>query len=289
MPTPAAAQTEGIGVTILSARTNGRGEFHVVHGIAGEIYGMLVAVQHINGNWSTLEISNRVTNDIMWDDQEVRGWIGSTDYDFQEVKIILFHEQPGVYPVREYDVGILTGRTDSQGRYNLPHSYGDRVVGVVAAVRSSSSNIWFTIALSTEDDNRLWWNNYEVAGMIRGESRFQNQDVKALVFYEWDRDYGQGLLKTETVWGQTDQRGVFVLPHDLRPAHEAGTTGFRSNTIHGMIAAVRHDNGNWHVVEQSNTVKNSFWWNDSEVAGQIESGLFADNEARALLFYTSAE
>ncbi|MBL8132583.1 MAG: hypothetical protein JNL42_12055 [Anaerolineae bacterium] len=285
MTVHAVVQTEGIGVTSFSARTNASGEFRVTHGISGEIYGVLVAIQHADGAWITLERSHAISNGRLWNDQEIIGWIASPDFVDRDVRILVFYARPDAFPTQEYAAGVLTGQTDSQGRFSLPHHYGNSIRGVTAAVLSSPSSNWFAIADSANTDNRLWWNSDEVAGMIRLDN-FQNRNVKALVFFERDRDYDHGALNTVFLQGRANDQGLFRLPHDLMPELPAGTRGFRSNIIEGMIPAVRHNNGNWYVIEESNNVRNTFWWNENNFAGQIESNRFAGNEARVLVFYT---
>jgi hypothetical protein len=76
----------------LFAKTDGRGFFSVSHGLPSEkqIYGMLVAVQHVNGNWHSLELSNAVDNRFWWDRQSVSGVVGAPNFYNRPVKIILF-------------------------------------------------------------------------------------------------------------------------------------------------------------------------------------------------------
>ena len=74
----------------LGTTTNYRGFFSVPHGLSSDrIWGIQVAVQHVNGNWHTLENSNRVDNVFWWNNQRVEGFIGSSDFYNRPVRIIL--------------------------------------------------------------------------------------------------------------------------------------------------------------------------------------------------------
>ncbi|MEH2236363.1 hypothetical protein [Nostoc sp.] len=79
----------------LTTTTDQNGFFSVAHGLpsTSTIFGMVVAVQHINGNWHTLEFSNSVDNRFWWNTTNVEGFMNSPDFRFRPVRIILF-----VYP-----------------------------------------------------------------------------------------------------------------------------------------------------------------------------------------------
>lgn len=78
----------------LTTATNGDGFFSVGHGLGNSfIYGIQVAIQHVNGNWHTLEFSNSVDNRFWWNNTDVQGIINSGAFQFRPVRIILF-----VYP-----------------------------------------------------------------------------------------------------------------------------------------------------------------------------------------------
>ncbi|MBN3892241.1 MAG: hypothetical protein HWQ43_24880 [Nostoc sp. JL31] len=75
----------------LTTATNGDGFFSVGHGLGNSfIYGIEVAVQHINGNWHTLEFSNSVDNRFWWNTAKVEGFINSPNFRFRPVRIIIF-------------------------------------------------------------------------------------------------------------------------------------------------------------------------------------------------------
>jgi len=81
----------------LTTSTNQNGFFSVAHSLPStSIYGMVVAIQHINENWHTLEGSS-FTNDnrFWWNTTTVNGIINSPNFLFanRPVRIILF-----VYP-----------------------------------------------------------------------------------------------------------------------------------------------------------------------------------------------
>lgn len=75
----------------LTTTTNGSGVFSVAHGLSSSygIYGIKVAVQHVNGNWHTLEFSNSVDNRFWWNNTYVQGVIGSSNFANRPVRIIL--------------------------------------------------------------------------------------------------------------------------------------------------------------------------------------------------------
>lgn len=54
------------------------------------IQGIVVAVQHVNGNWHTLEISNEIDNRFWWNDTLVQGLIASPNFHNRPVKVIVF-------------------------------------------------------------------------------------------------------------------------------------------------------------------------------------------------------
>jgi hypothetical protein len=73
--------------------TNSQGFFSVNHGISAgslRIFAINVAVQHENGNWHTLEVSNTVDNRFWWNSTLVAGRIGSSNFYDRPVRILLF-------------------------------------------------------------------------------------------------------------------------------------------------------------------------------------------------------
>ncbi|MDZ8223363.1 MULTISPECIES: hypothetical protein [unclassified Nostoc] len=79
----------------LTTTTDQNGFFSVAHGLPStSILGIVVAIQHANGNWHTLEGSS-FTNDerFWWNTTTVTGGINSPNFQFRPVKIIIF-----VYP-----------------------------------------------------------------------------------------------------------------------------------------------------------------------------------------------
>ncbi|MHC5722152.1 MAG: hypothetical protein ACYTX0_61590, partial [Nostoc sp.] len=76
----------------LTTTNDQTGFFSVPHGLGNSyIYGIVVAIQHINGNWHTLEGSS-FTNDerFWWNTTNVQGLINSPNFQFRPVKIIIF-------------------------------------------------------------------------------------------------------------------------------------------------------------------------------------------------------
>ncbi len=96
-----AAQESIVRTFVLNGNTNADGHFIIPHGIrtigdAGQnyyrIYGMLVAIQHSNGAWNTIDTSHQYNNTFFWNDQRVEGWINRTDKAFgnRPVRIVVF-------------------------------------------------------------------------------------------------------------------------------------------------------------------------------------------------------
>lgn len=81
---------------LYEARTNEVGSFSVPHVLEEfspdgyQIVGIIVSVQHQNGNWHTLEISNAVDNRFWWNHIAVQGRITSRDFHDRPVRIIVF-------------------------------------------------------------------------------------------------------------------------------------------------------------------------------------------------------
>ena len=75
----------------LTTTTNNTGSFSIAHGLSSSyaIWGMKVAVQHVNGNWHTLEFSNSVDNRFWWNSQRVEGVMASPNFRNRPVRIIL--------------------------------------------------------------------------------------------------------------------------------------------------------------------------------------------------------
>jgi len=82
---------------LIKTSTDTNGFFSAQHGLKGgdvsyAIRGVLVSVQHKNGNWHTLEISNAVDNRFWWNNDLVQGVINSPNFYNQPVQIAVFAE-----------------------------------------------------------------------------------------------------------------------------------------------------------------------------------------------------
>ena len=81
---------------LLETSTDNNGFFSIPHGLevftpdGYRIEGIVVAVQHLNNNWHTLEISNAVDNRFWWNQTVVQGLIASPNFHNRPVKIIIF-------------------------------------------------------------------------------------------------------------------------------------------------------------------------------------------------------
>ena len=83
---------------LVKTNTDANGFFSSPHGLEHytpdgyAIHGILVAVQHKNGNWHTLESSNTIDNRFWWNKDTVEGIIASPNFFMQSVQIIIFAE-----------------------------------------------------------------------------------------------------------------------------------------------------------------------------------------------------
>lgn len=83
---------------LVKAETDENGFFSAPHGLERytpdgyAIRAILVAVQHKNGNWHTLEYSHDVDNRFWWNKDVVAGVIASPNFFKQPVQIVVFSE-----------------------------------------------------------------------------------------------------------------------------------------------------------------------------------------------------
>lgn len=84
---------------LINAKTDTRGFFSAQHGLqqpfgsdSDVIRAISVSVQHKNGNWHTLEMSNAVDNRFWWNNEVVEGIINSPNFFEQPVQIVVFTE-----------------------------------------------------------------------------------------------------------------------------------------------------------------------------------------------------
>lgn len=89
---------------VLKSQTNNDGHFVAPHGLKQKpeaggtfypIYGILVAVQHQNGAWNTIDSSNKFNNTFFWNDDRVEGWISRGDKALanRPVRIVVFAQK----------------------------------------------------------------------------------------------------------------------------------------------------------------------------------------------------
>jgi hypothetical protein len=93
-PRPITLQT-----ILINAKTDANGFFSAQHGLQQSfgpdtafIRSISVSVQHKNGNWHTLEMSNAVDNRFWWNNEVVEGLINSPNFFEQRVQIVVFTE-----------------------------------------------------------------------------------------------------------------------------------------------------------------------------------------------------
>ena len=83
---------------LINAKTDAKGFFSAQHGLqpygsdSDVIRSISVSVQHKNGNWHTLEMSNAVDNRFWWNKDVVEGIVNSPNFFEQPVQIVVFAE-----------------------------------------------------------------------------------------------------------------------------------------------------------------------------------------------------
>lgn len=83
---------------LIKTNTDATGCFSAQHGlqesgsVGSAIRGITVSVQHTNGNWHTLEMSNAVDNRFWWNKDRVEGVINSPNFFERPVQIVVFAE-----------------------------------------------------------------------------------------------------------------------------------------------------------------------------------------------------
>ena len=77
--------------------------------------------------------------------------------------------------------------TDNKGYFSVQHEletpkYEDHyeIVGIVGSVQHKNGN-WATLEMSHKVDNRFWWNEKRIEGLI-GSPSFYNRPVKIIIF-----------------------------------------------------------------------------------------------------------
>jgi hypothetical protein len=82
---------------------------------------------------------------------------------------------------------LLNTTTDSRGFLSVPHdlpsgstSFNYEVEGITVAVQHQNKN-WHTLEFSETVDNRFWWNETVVQGLIASPN-FHNRPVRIIVF-----------------------------------------------------------------------------------------------------------
>lgn len=97
----------------LTTTTNSNGFFSVQHSLGSKIYGMVVAIQHVNGNWHTIDVSNAYDHRFWWNTQRVEGMIANpVSFPNRPVRIILF-----VYPWGRSKTFVSWRKNDGFSRY----------------------------------------------------------------------------------------------------------------------------------------------------------------------------
>jgi hypothetical protein len=84
----------------------------------------------------------------------------------------------------------LTATTDSRGYFTTPHGLPQtpaagrnlkKIVGIIVSVQHKGNLNWHTLEGSNTVDNRFWWTDTTVEGIIAG-SAFTESNVQVIVF-----------------------------------------------------------------------------------------------------------
>ncbi len=84
---------------------------------------------------------------------------------------------------------LLETNTDNNGFFSIPHglewvgSDHYEIEGITVAVQHQNNN-WHTLESSEAVDNRFWWNDTVVQGLIASPN-FYNRPVKIIVFAQF--------------------------------------------------------------------------------------------------------
>lgn len=74
-----------------------------------------------------------------------------------------------------------TATTNNQGYFSVNHNVtGGKIWSISVAVQHANGN-WHTLEFSHNVDNRFWWNNTSVQGIINSPN-FYNKPVRILLF-----------------------------------------------------------------------------------------------------------
>ena len=169
-------------ISLITGQTDDNSRFSIPTGGAKTAFAM-VAIQHQNGNWHTLEASNAVDNRFWWNDQAVAGWIASPNFRNRPFRAILFSS-----------AWVITGQTNDKGRFSIPlpspigagcsipPNGGSKtwLHSAMVSIQHRNGN-WHTLEASNTVDNRFWWNDQRVEGWIASPD-FSNRPVRVILF-----------------------------------------------------------------------------------------------------------
>ncbi len=85
---------------------------------------------------------------------------------------------------------VIKTKTDSSGRFIVEHNIakpsgdGLHIQGIVVSIKHKNGN-WHTLEFSNNVDNRFWWNDRYVQGVIASTPNFSNRPVKIIVFAQF--------------------------------------------------------------------------------------------------------
>ena len=73
--------------------------------------------------------------------------------------------------------------------------------------------------------------------------------------------------------GATNGKGEFSIPHSIEDY----------NQINGVLVSVKHENGWWYTIDQSDVIKNRFFWTQTDIVGGIYLPNFFNKPVKVLL------
>lgn len=118
--------------------------------------------------------------------------------------------------------------------------------------------------LAAVSDQVLGWETFRMISLDPVPIPYQNRVYLPLIGNRMNEP------SVKYLSGSTDSNGYFSI----------STNGVAFDFA---VVAVRHVNGDWHTLEASSRVNNSFWWNQDWIRGRIESPVFANRPVRVLL------
>jgi len=83
------------------------------------------------------------------------------------------------------------------------------------------------------------------------------------------------ISKVSYVLSQTNDVGEFTVKH--------GVSNYED--IKGIIVSIKHINGYWYTIDQSDIIKNRFYWTPTDIVGAIYFPPFVDNKPVKIIIF----